>query len=625
MRNQLGLRAALVQINTTVGDLEGNCARCAAAFASAREGGAQLVLFPELTLTGYPPEDLLLKPSFLEDTRASLDALLPELRGALAVVGFVDCVEGHRYNAAALIWDGVVRDVYHKCTLPNYGVFDEKRYFRTATRCPVYRSGPWRIALNICEDIWVPEGVAQAQRAAGANLILNLSASPYHAGKGRLREHLVSRLARSLGLPVLHTNLVGGQDELVFDGRSLAAASDGRLLARARQFGEEILLVDLPAPVEPPGGDALGGDAPAEPTPRAAATPAEQVEQTTPGIELPPMATALRAVQVDLSADWMRAAPPLPPDAAGSSSQPDFARTAGRMAPELDREEEIYRALQLGLGDYIGKNGFAGVVIGLSGGIDSALTAVIAADALGPAAVVGISMPTAYTSESARAGARALAQALGIRFHEISIQPVFTQLLVELQPLLEDRPPDVTEENIQARIRGLILMAYSNKFGHLVLATGNKSELAVGYCTLYGDMVGGFALLKDLFKTQVYRLARWRNAAAGGRPPIPTDTLERPPSAELRPDQRDTDALPPYETLDPIVQGLVEEEHHPRELVASGFPRALVDRIFGLIQANEYKRRQAPPGVKITPRAFGKDRRYPLTNRYRPRKDPSGV
>ena len=609
MTTETGLRAALVQINTTVGDLAGNRARTAAAYAAARRAGAALVLFPELTLTGYPPEDLLLKPSFLDDTRATLSALAPQIRAGLAVVGFVDRVNGRPYNAAALITNGRVQDVYHKCTLPNYGVFDEKRYFAAGTRCPIYRADPWRIALNICEDIWVPAGVPRIQSAAGANLMLNLSASPYHAGKARLREKMICSLARRLGLPLLHTNLVGGQDELVFDGQSLAAAADGTLLGRAPQFTEQILLIDLPLP------DAA--------TPRTGHDrPQAQSDhdlRQAPGIEIPALSHTLRADEVDLTspaAAWQVL--PAGQTMATAPGEDQFPCSQDGIASALGTEEEVYRALMLGLRDYVRKNGFGGVVIGLSGGIDSALTATIAADALGADAVVGISMPSDYSSESSQQGARELARALGIEFHEVPIQSIFAQTLRDLQPLLQDRPPDVTEENIQARIRGVILMAYSNKFGHLVLATGNKSEVAVGYCTLYGDMVGGFALLKDVLKTHVYRLSRWRNARQPGPPPIPADTLTRPPSAELRPDQCDTDSLPPYETLDPIVQALVEDERHPRELVAAGLPRDLVDRVFGMIQGNEYKRRQAAPGIKITPRAFGKDRRYPLTNRYRP-------
>jgi NAD+ synthase (glutamine-hydrolysing) len=600
------LRIALAQINTTVGDLPGNRTLAEEAYRKAVVAGASIVVFPELTLTGYPPEDLLLKPSFLEDTRASLDALAPKITGGIAIVGWIEASPAGPRNAAALVARGRVRDVYQKCTLPNYGVFDEKRYFVPARRCPVYCVGPWRIAINICEDVWARGGVPALQaREGGANLMLNISASPYHARKGRVRERLVRFHARELGLTIAQTNLVGGQDELVFDGQSLAADAVGRLIARAPQFMPHILLVDLPLPgatpaAEPPG--ATGSDEP-------------------PG-SVPPPAGPLELDVVDLNdlAEELREVP------AGAGA-PDLTPAGGpaewisvqRAWPELADEAEVYRALTLGLADYARKNGFRGVVIGVSGGIDSALTAAIAADALGPEAVVGISMPSGYTSAGTRYDARRVAENLGIAFHEIPIGGLFEQTLRDLHPILNDRPPDVTEENLQARIRGMILMAFSNKFGHLVLATGNKTEVAVGYCTLYGDMVGGFSVLKDVLKTQVYRLAEWRNAQSPGAPPIPADTIARPPSAELRPDQKDTDSLPPYETLDPIVKALVEDDAAPRDLLAQGFDAAMIERVFAMIQGNEYKRRQAAPGIKITPRAFGRDRRYPLTNRYRPR------
>jgi NAD+ synthase (glutamine-hydrolysing) len=590
------LRIALAQINTTVGDLPGNRALVEEAYRKALAVRASIVVFPELALTGYPPEDLLLKPSFLEDTHASLEALAAKVTRGIVIVGFTQASPEGPRNAAALLAAGRVRHVYRKCTLPNYGVFDEKRHFVPGHLCPVYIVGDWRIALNVCEDLWAAEGVPALQaRAGGANLMLNISASPYHARKGRLRERMVRRRARELGVAVLQTNLVGGQDELVFDGQSLAAGAGGHLLARAPQFAPHILLVDLPRP--------------------GAFTPAPEDPGPIESVPPPDGPLELETIPLEDLAAELTEIRPEPAEA--RRREPAEWISVQRVARELAEEEEVYRALELGLADYVRKNGFRGVVIGLSGGIDSALTAVIACDALGPEAVVGISMPTGYSSAATRSDARALAANLAIAFHEIPIERLLRRALEDLRPLLGDRPPDVTEENLQARIRGMILMAFSNRFGHLVLATGNKSEVAVGYCTLYGDMVGGFSVLKDVLKTQVYRLAHWRNAAGGA--PIPPETLTRPPSAELRPDQKDTDSLPPYEILDPIVKSLVEDDAAPRDLLAEGFDAATIERVFAMIQGNEYKRRQAAPGIKITPRAFGRDRRYPLTNRYRPR------
>lgn len=637
------LRVAIAQINTTVGDLSGNARLTLEAHGQAVAAGARLVVFPELTLTGYPPEDLLLKPSFLEDTAATLLELAGRLTTGLTLVGYAGAGPDGPRNCAALIAGGQIVQSYAKCTLPNYGVFDEKRYFTPGRHCPVYCFGPWRLAVNICEDIWGPARVAVVQaREGGANLMANLSASPYHMEKGRERENLFCGQARRLGIPILYSNLVGGQDELVFDGQSLAAGPDGRLLGRAPQFVPHLTLVDLTAP---PPRAAAGRRGPARhEIPRDAAVPAgngttsapEDLVLTPVVVDLSDRLAGVFAVSADAPA---RPAPPADAPRPRSQAAEETAAEAAerpaepgphllptlrgishnRVHPAMDADREVYSALMLGLRDYVRKNGFGGVVIGLSGGIDSALTAVIAADALGAQAVAGISMPSLYSSAETRGGARQLAERLGMTFHEIPIQTLFQQALCDLQPLLGGREPDETEENMQARLRGLLLMAFSNKLRSLVLATGNKSEVAVGYCTLYGDMVGGYSVLKDVFKTHVYRLARWRNAATPAAPPIPRDTLERPPSAELKPDQRDSDSLPPYEVLDPIVRALVEEERSPREIVARGFDRATVDRVYQMIQGNEYKRRQAAPGIKITPRAFGRDRRYPLTNRYRPR------
>ncbi len=625
------LRAAIAQINTTVGDLPGNALLIEQAHAQALGAGARLIIFPELTITGYPPEDLLLKPSFLEDSQATLEQLAPRLRGAICLIGYAGAGPDGPRNCAAVIVDGRIRDSYAKCTLPNYGVFDEQRYFRPGRRCPILCFGPWRLAVNICEDLWGQAPVARLQARAGrANLMANLSASPYHMHKGREREHLVCGQARRLGLPILYSNLVGGQDELVFDGQSLAAAADGRLLSRAPQFIPHLTLVDLPlpahaAPTAPRRADdagaahgrpLAGGEAPQSRGAHTAPPPEERFLELAE-IALPTLAShAPATLAPEIDSRETRA--PVSDPAAPCVLPTVTALSHNTVAPALDPDREVYCALMLGLRDYVRKNGFGGVIIGLSGGIDSALTAVIAADALGSQAVTGISMPTRYSCAETRADARALAENLRVPFHEIPIQALFEQALADLQPFFAGRGANEAEENIQARLRGLLLMAFSNKFGSLVLATGNKSEVAVGYCTLYGDMVGGYSVLKDLFKTHVYRLSHWRNAQTAAAPPIPRDTLERAPSAELKPDQKDTDSLPPYDILDPIVRALVEEERSPREIVAAGFERATVDRIYGMIQGNEYKRRQAAPGIKITPRAFGRDRRYPLTNRYRP-------
>ncbi|MBP7669437.1 MAG: NAD(+) synthase [Candidatus Eisenbacteria bacterium] len=626
------LRIALAQVDTTVGDFPGNVERIVTAWKLSSAAGAAITLFPELTLTGYPPEDLLLKPSFLDDSQRFLERLAGRITKGIVLVGFANGSPSGPHNAAALIAGGRVRDVYHKCTLPNYGVFDEKRYFRPGRRCPVYAIGPWRIAVNICEDLWARDGVPAMQaRAGAANLMLNLSASPYHARKGRSRERLVVMRARRLGLPVLQTNLVGGQDELLFDGQSLAADASGRLIARARAFTEQVLLVDIDRaaardaaeshsaadqPQGERGRDEHGRDEPEEEASSilGPSDPPPADELVLDVVEHPDLAS-------ELAVEPRSLAPSTPAPASG------FVATGGAILlssqtihPELGEEEEVYRALCLGLADYARKNGFEGVVLGLSGGIDSALTAVIAADALGPQAVVALSMPSQFSSRETRDDARETASRLGIRFHEIPIDEIFRDAKSALATVFRGLAADITEENLQARIRGMLLMAFSNKYGHLVLATGNKSEVAVGYCTLYGDMVGGFSVLKDVLKTQVYRLARWRNAQAraGDLPPIPEATIDRAPSAELKPEQKDTDSLPPYEVLDPLVVAFVEEDASPRDLRAAGHAADLVDRVFAMIQGNEYKRRQAAPGIKITPRAFGRDRRYPLTNRYRP-------
>lgn len=534
------MRIALAQTDVTVGDVAGNIQACIEAILSARTAGASLVLLPELALTGYPPEDLLAKPHFVAQAREALDVVAASCTGLTAIVGFVDRGPAGAHNAAAVCRDGAVAAIYHKRRLPNYGVFDEERYFEPGVAPLLIEHEGVSCAVTICEDVWVPELVVEAA-ALGARMVLNISASPFHAGKGAERESMLSTRASDSGVWVAYCNLVGGQDELVFDGRSAVVAPDGSVLARAKAFAPDLLVVDLPD---------------------------------------------------DLSA------PPLP----------------SRVERILEADEEVHAALVLGLSDYMRKNGFSDAVIGLSGGIDSALTAALAVDALGPARVHGVMMPSPYSSEGSVTDAKALCANLGMECRTLPVGPAFDALLATLRESLADRGPDITEENLQARVRGTMLMALSNKFGWIVLATGNKSELSVGYSTLYGDMVGGFAPIKDLYKTRVYSLARWRNREAEV---IPEASITKPPSAELRPGQLDTDSLPPYEELDPVLRAYVEEDRSVDEIVAGGADRALVERVCRMVDAAEYKRRQGPLGIRVTPKAFGKDRRMPVTNRYR--------
>jgi NAD+ synthase (glutamine-hydrolysing) len=543
------VRLALCQLNATVGDIDGNARRIEAGIQAAREAAAALVLFPELALTGYPPEDLLLREHFLSDARLALERLASQTHGIVAVVGFPEHAE-QIYNAAAVLTEGIVQTIYRKTHLPNYGVFDEQRYFQAGRGGTVIDIGSERVGLTVCEDLWRPGPPASEEAAAGATLILNISASPYHAGKGLERERLFAERAREDGAYIAFCGLVGGQDELVFDGHSFVLDPDGETIARAAQFEEELLICDLAAH-EPRGAREL---------PRAP------------------------------------------------------------LAPE---EAEIYAALTLGLHDYVEKNGFDHVVLGLSGGIDSALVACIATDALGPERVSVAIMPSRFSSAATQNDARVLAARLGVQVHELAIEAVMDAYTATLSEPFADREPDLTEENLQARIRGNLLMALSNKFGWLVLATGNKSEMSVGYTTLYGDLAGGFAVIKDVPKTLVYRLCEWRNSPAGARAadrasvPIPASIIERAPSAELRADQRDEDSLPPYSLLDRILQAYIELDYGREQLIAQGLPAADVDRVIRLVDLAEYKRRQAPPGIKLTTRAFGRDRRMPITNRYR--------
>ncbi|MFL5821766.1 MAG: NAD+ synthase [Solirubrobacteraceae bacterium] len=570
------LRLALAQVNPTVGDLAGNERKVRDALADARRAGAQLVLFPEMVLTGYPPEDLLLKEHFLQDARATLERIAADVGDLVAVIGFPERTEDV-YNAIAVVAEGDVRAVYHKVFLPNYGVFDEQRYFQSGDRGGIVELGDIRIGLTICEDVWEPGPPLSDEALAGATVIVNASASPYHAGKGLERERMLVQRARDSLAAVAFCNLVGGQDELVFDGHSVVIDHDGTVVARARQFAEQLLVAEVD-----PSGPATARLRDARHRPAA-----RRVEP-----------------RVDVLASL-----PLP-TAQGPAPEPSIA------AP-LQPEAEVYAALTTGLRDYVEKNGFSHAVLGLSGGIDSALVACVAADALGPERVTAAVMPSPYSSAETQADARRVADNLGLERRELDIAPAMEAYERMLDPAFDGRDPDITEENLQARIRGNLLMALSNKFGWLVLTTGNKSELSVGYSTLYGDTAGGFAVIKDCPKTLVYALARHRNAFGGGRPPIPESILERAPSAELRPDQRDEDSLPAYPDLDPILEAYVEADADREQLLGRGASAEAVDRTIALVDLAEYKRRQAPPGIKITSRAFGRDRRMPITNRYR--------
>ena len=534
------LKLVLAQLNLLVGDVDGNVTKILDYTARARDThGADLVIFPELALTSYPPEDLLLRREFLDRADAALARLCAGVRGTAILVGHPQRRDDRLYNAASVIADGAIRAIYFKHTLPNYAVFDEARYFVPGTEACVTTLKGVPLGITICEDMWTDAPITRSV-AAGARVIININGSPYHAGKDHERRTLAERHARTHGVPLVYVNLVGGQDELVFDGQSFALDGAGELKLRAPACVEGLY------PLEIESG----------PAPRL-------LPQT--------------------------------------------------IAPEESEEEGVYAALVLGVRDYIEKNRFAGAVLGLSGGIDSALTLCIAVDAIGSKRVEAVSMPSRYTATMSVDDARAQAQALDVRYRLISIEPVFESFLAALKDEFKGLAPDTTEENIQARVRGVLLMAISNKTGKLVLTTGNKSEMAVGYATLYGDMAGGFAPIKDVPKTLVYRLAAWRNRK---QPVIPQRVLERAPSAELRPDQKDTDSLPPYDVLDAILERYIEREQSSVEIVAAGFERTTVERVLAMIERNEYKRRQAPPGVRITPRAFGRDRRYPITSGF---------
>jgi NAD+ synthase (glutamine-hydrolysing) len=572
------LRVGLAQINCTVGDLEGNTKKIVHYLDKAKKMGVELICFPELSITGYPPEDLLLKPQFIEDNLRALKRIIPKTEGLTAVVGFVDR-NGEVYNAAAIIYNKKLAGVYHKIDLPNYGVFDEYRYFQPGEKVSVYQLGDLLFGVNICEDIWYPEGPAKAQALIGeALLVVNINASPYHMGKWKEREKMLSTRANDNRVFILYNNLVGGQDELVFDGMGMIFNPQGETMLRGRQFEEELIIADLDL-------DEVFRARLHDPKWRNEKEKfkSETIEKLIITKKIP-----------------QRKKPKLK-----------------RVNPEpLSPIAEVYKALVLGTKDYLGKNGFSKAVLGLSGGIDSALVAVIAKDALGKENVISVFMPSPYTSQRSYEDARKLAQNLGIKFIDLSISQILRTYLSTLSTEFKGKKPDVTEENLQARIRGNLLMALSNKFGWLVLTTGNKSELAVGYSTLYGDMVGGFVVLKDIPKTLVYKLAGYRNSLEK-KELISEDILKREPTAELKPHQKDTDTLPPYPILDPILKYYVEEDKGFQEIKDLGFDENTIARVIKMVDRSEYKRRQAPPGIKITPRAFGKDRRLPITNKYK--------
>ncbi len=592
---QRTLRLALAQFNPTVGDIPGNTARIIEQIDEARAAHADLVAFPELAVTGYPPEDLLFKPSFLADSVAAVQRIAASTRGIAAIVGSPGVLVGQTgsltkdvANAAAIINDGRVLDWYHKMYLPNYGVFDEDRYFRRGEECPVYVINGTPVGVGICEDVWYPIGPIAVQRDAGAEVIVNINASPFHAGKAGQRERMISTRAADHGVFVAYLNTVGGQDELVFDGASIICSPDGSIIARGPAFEDRLIVADLDV-------DAVFRQRLRDP--RARKENPQILSEVGP-------ARITRVSDHRLS-DRKR------------SAAPALCRT-------LDETEEVYQALVVGTRDYVRKSGFGRTLVGLSGGIDSALTATVAVDALGAENVVGVTMPSRYSSEGSVADSQELADNLGISLWRIPIEPAHIAFTEMLADHFAGTEANVAEENVQARIRGNVLMTISNKFGWLVLTTGNKSEMAMGYATLYGDMVGGFAVLKDVPKTLVYELCRWRNArthpdsSGNRRPLIPQAVLDKPPSAELRPNQTDQDTLPPYDLLDPIIKAYVEDDYGYAEMVAMGHHPDWVRQVMAFVDRNEYKRRQAPPGVKITPRAFGKDRRLPIVNRYRP-------
>jgi NAD+ synthase (glutamine-hydrolysing) len=570
------MRLALAQMNTVVGDLVGNRDRILARLQEAREAEADLVLFPELAVTGYPPEDLLLRPGFLRAAARTLEEIAAETQGISALVG-VPHLDRDLFNGCAVCVDGEIRAMYTKHFLPNYGVFDEDRYFQPGRGLVLLRCGEALVGPTVCEDIWQPGPPATDLALAGAHVVANISASPFHLGKGLEREEMLATRARDNSCWIAFVNAVGAQDELIFDGHSLVLDEDGEIVVRGPSFEEALLVVD--------------------------------VEATTA------VARRLRDARRRSLARARRELPD-PPVVDIPHRSGDAAPAKPVVSEQLDELEQMRLAIELGLRDYVVKNGFSDVVLGLSGGIDSALTAALAAETLGPERVVCVSMPSRFSSDETRSDAKRVAESLGVRYHEIPIEPIVEAVTAALAEPFAGTEPGVAEENVQARVRGLLVMALSNKFGWLPLATGNKSELSVGYATLYGDMAGGFSLLKDVYKTDVFRLARHLNERAG-RELIPASVLERPPSAELRAGQKDEDSLPPYAKLDRVLEAYVELDSSREELTSDGFDPDVVARAVEMIDRAEYKRRQAPPGVKLRPKAFGRDRRIPITNRWR--------
>lgn len=553
------VRLALAQINCTVGDITSNAEKIIGYAKRAERCGADIVSFPELSVTGYPPEDLLFKAHFVQRNIDTLHKLAKSIGNVVAVVGFADKRGSNVYNAAAIIYKGKVKAIYHKMTLPNYGVFDEARYFKSGKNALVFKVDDIIFGVNICEDIWHKKGPIQSQTAAGAKIILTINSSPYHIGKIRERERIIQANARRNNIFISYTNLTGGQDELVFDGRSMVVTNRGRILARAKAFDEDLLIADV-----------------------TVSTTRKRKDRN--------------VVVIDKEISKKAPVP------------------SNKIKPLLDNAEEVYRALLLGLKDYVTKNDFKMVLIGLSGGIDSALVAALAVDALGKENVIGVFMPSRYSSKESADDAQRLASNLGIRYEVISIEQIFKVYLITLSPVFAGLEKNIAEENLQARIRGNILMALSNKFGWLVLTTGNKSEMSTGYATLYGDMAGGFAVIKDVPKTMVYKLSRYRNSVSRT---IPESIFTKEPTAELKPNQKDRDTLPPYEKLDPILKAYVEDDRDIKKTIAMGNNKQDVIKVVEMVDKSEYKRRQAPPGIRITPRAFGKDRRVPITNRYK--------
>ncbi len=573
-------RIALAQINARVGDIEGNLNKILRYLSSAKDSGVDIVCFPELSITGYPPEDLLLKPNFINDSIDAVQEVRKATENITVILGYADRKEDI-YNAAAIIHDKKIVDVYHKRYLPNYGVFDENRYFQSGVRAPVYKLGGVIFGVNICEDIWYPGDPTRRQALLGdAQIIINISSSPYYASKIGSRERMLMTRAKDNSVNVVFCNMVGGQDELVFDGNSVVIGETGSIIARAKSFEEDLLIADI------------------------------NVNRVFRSRIHDPRRRKERHV-LELHSEKAEII-----DISKTPKQKEKPTIQLRIEDFYQKEEEIFRALVLGTKDYVSKNGFKKVAVGLSGGIDSALVAAIAVEAMGNDNVVGVAMPSRYSSKASVTDSEILSANLSLELLNIPIEKALKSYLQMFSDVFGGKKQDITEENLQARIRGNILMALSNKFGWLVLTTGNKSEMSVGYCTLYGDMAGGFAVIKDVPKTIVYKLSNFYNVSKGSEV-IPSSILTKPPSAELRPEQLDTDSLPPYEVLDPILKAYVEDDLGIDEIVSQGFKRSMVKKIIKLVDQNEYKRRQAPPGIKITARAFGKDRRFPITNLYK--------